>query len=241
LRRVLFVIGGCIAAQLWIGSAQAATIDRSAMDKMFTPDFPYSGEVTGPNGEGKTQPAPPPQAPPADAGPAQPATPAVTVRPGSIVAPAGAAPTAQSGSAPKAGVSGTGTPGSDGRGASQPEKKGIAQLLAAEEPAPAADAAPAPEETPAVSHAAAGARSVTSTAYCLKGQMASGRRTYWGAAAMNGQPIGTRIQVLSGPRAGETLVVEDRIGSGSSFDIAYPGDCQAAQQYGRRTISIQKI
>jgi hypothetical protein len=71
--------------------------------------------------------------------------------------------------------------------------------------------------------------------------MASGRNTYWGAAAMNGVPLGTRYAVLSGPRAGSTLVVEDRIGHGSSFDIAYPGNCGAARSYGRRTISIQQV
>lgn len=70
--------------------------------------------------------------------------------------------------------------------------------------------------------------------------MASGRSTYWGAAAMNGVPLGVRYRVLDGPRAGATLVVEDRIGHGSGFDIAYPGNCGAAMQYGRRTISIQR-
>lgn len=82
---------------------------------------------------------------------------------------------------------------------------------------------------------------MSSTAYCLTGTMASGRRVYSGAAAMNGVPLGTRYQVLSGPRAGETFVVEDRIGRGSAFDIAYPGNCGAARQYGRRTISIRQV
>ncbi|HEX2052772.1 MAG TPA: hypothetical protein VHJ78_03465 [Actinomycetota bacterium] len=82
---------------------------------------------------------------------------------------------------------------------------------------------------------------VSSTAYCLTGRMASGRYVYYGAAAMNGVPLGSRYHVLDGPRAGSTLVVEDRIGSGSSFDIAYPGNCSAARQYGRRTISVQRV
>lgn len=71
--------------------------------------------------------------------------------------------------------------------------------------------------------------------------MASGRNTYWGAAAMNGVPLGSRYRVLDGPRAGSTLVVEDRIGHGSAFDVAYPGNCGAARAYGRRTISIQQV
>jgi hypothetical protein len=71
--------------------------------------------------------------------------------------------------------------------------------------------------------------------------MASGRYVYYGAAAMNGVPLGSRYQVLDGPRAGATLTVEDRIGHGSAFDIAYPGNCSAAMQYGRRTISIRPV
>jgi hypothetical protein len=87
----------------------------------------------------------------------------------------------------------------------------------------------------------ASARRVSSTAYCLTGTMASGRTVYSGAAAMNGTPLGSRYQVLDGPRAGETFVVEDRIGHGSAFDIAYPGDCRGAYNYGRRTISIRPV
>lgn len=98
---------------------------------------------------------------------------------------------------------------------------------------------PTPSSSSATSYA--GARRVSSTAYCLTGTMASGRRVYWGAAAMNGTPLGSRYQVLDGPRAGETLTVEDRIGHGSAFDIAYPGDCRGATNYGRRTISIRPV
>lgn len=117
-------------------------------------------------------------------------------------------------------------------------------------PAPAAAAAPAPRPAPAAAPRPAPApapvqssavRRVSSTAYCLTGRMASGRNTYWGAAAMNGVPLGSRYRVLDGPRAGSTLVVEDRIGHGSAFDVAYPGNCGAARAYGRRTISIQQV
>lgn len=99
--------------------------------------------------------------------------------------------------------------------------------------------APAPQPARAVASSGP-VRQVSSTAYCLTGRMASGKSTYSGAAAMNGVPLGSRYRVLSGPRAGSTFVVEDRIGHGSGFDIAYPGNCRAARQYGRRTISIRQ-
>ncbi|MEX2586421.1 MAG: hypothetical protein WD602_00295 [Actinomycetota bacterium] len=100
---------------------------------------------------------------------------------------------------------------------------------------PAQPAAPAPRT------ASGPSRTVHSTAYCLTGQMASGRRTYTGAAAMNGVPLGARYRVLSGPAAGRVFTIEDRIGWGSQFDIAYPGNCGAARQYGSRTISIERM
>ena len=86
-----------------------------------------------------------------------------------------------------------------------------------------------------------GVRLVSSTAYCLTGTMANGQRVYHGAAAMNGVPLGARYRVLSGPYAGRTLVVADRIGHSSQFDIAMPGDCDAARRYGRRTISVERV
>lgn len=82
---------------------------------------------------------------------------------------------------------------------------------------------------------------VSSTAYCLTGRMASGRRVYVGAVAMNGEPFGARWEVLSGPLRGRVLIVEDRIGHSSQFDVAMPGDCPAAVRYGRRTIEIRRV
>ncbi|MEX2588034.1 MAG: hypothetical protein WD602_08600 [Actinomycetota bacterium] len=82
---------------------------------------------------------------------------------------------------------------------------------------------------------------VESTAYCLTGTMASGKPVYDGAAAMNGVPLGTRYQVVSGPQAGKVYTVEDRIGHSSEFDIAFPGDCDAAVAYGRRIINIEPV
>lgn len=82
------------------------------------------------------------------------------------------------------------------------------------------------------------ALTVESTAYCLGGQMASGRTVYSGAVAMNNVPLGSRWTVLSGPYTGRTLTVEDRIGYGSGFDI-WMSSCDAARAYGRRTIQVR--
>lgn len=99
---------------------------------------------------------------------------------------------------------------------------------------PTPEEAPPPEPEPVYP-------SVDSTAYCLTGTMASGKKVYEGAAAMNDVPLGSRYRVLDGPRAGEIFIIEDRIGHSSEFDIAYPGDCDAAIQYGRRLVRIQLI
>ena len=150
---------------------------------------------------------------------------------GSISAPAGAPdppPSSKSEESPQAIRSRPATPA--------PAAETAAAAPPAAETAAAAPPAPPP---PAIS--ASPVQQVVSTAYCLTGRMASGRLTYWGAAAMNGVPLGARYHVLDGPRAGSTLVVEDRVGRGSTFDIAYPGSCGGAMQYGRRTISIQRV
>jgi 3D (Asp-Asp-Asp) domain-containing protein len=80
-------------------------------------------------------------------------------------------------------------------------------------------------------------RNVTSTAYCLTGIMANGQHTYRGAVAMNGVPLGSVWEV----DGGGIYTVADRIGHGSSFDIAMPGDCEGARAYGRRTITIRRV
>jgi 3D (Asp-Asp-Asp) domain-containing protein len=80
-------------------------------------------------------------------------------------------------------------------------------------------------------------RVVTSTAYCLTGRTASGAPARAGMAAMNGVPLGSRWQV----DGGGVFVIADRIGHGSQFDIAMPGDCDAARRYGRRTITVRRV
>jgi hypothetical protein len=82
-------------------------------------------------------------------------------------------------------------------------------------------------------------RTVSSTAYCLTGHMANGQRAHSGAVAMNRVAFGTSVEVMSGPLAGSTLVVKDRIGHGSQFDVAMPADCSGARQYGRRLIQVR--
>lgn len=80
-------------------------------------------------------------------------------------------------------------------------------------------------------------RTVSSTAYCLTGTMANGQRVFRGAVAMNGVPLGSRWRIVGGG----TFVVADRIGHGSGFDIAMPGDCDGARRYGRRTVTIERV
>lgn len=52
---------------------------------------------------------------------------------------------------------------------------------------------------------------------------------------MNGVPFSSRWRVVE---TGQVLTVEDRIGSGSEFDIWMPS-CRAAIQYGRKTVHIE--
>lgn len=70
--------------------------------------------------------------------------------------------------------------------------------------------------------------------------MANGEYVHDGAVAMNGVPFGTRYRVLDGPMAGRVFTVKDRIGHSSEFDI-WMESCNAALNYGRRTIHIEKV
>lgn len=227
MRRVLLVASTCIAVQLGVSSVHASTDDAaSAVDEIFDSTFdrdpsqsletaPAPIVVPGKAGQGVV--APPP-------GPEPPELPPVVVK----AEPAGAPASSQEGNA-----------GDSADRSSVVAPKAEAGDRAQDASAAAPEArAPEPQPTPATVQ---GARRVSSTAYCLTGTMASGRRVYRGAVAMNGTPFGSRYQVLDGPRAGETFVVEDRIGRGSSFDIAYPGDCRGAMSYGRRMVTIRPV
>jgi 3D (Asp-Asp-Asp) domain-containing protein len=83
-------------------------------------------------------------------------------------------------------------------------------------------------------------RSVHSTAYCLTSRTASGGRGYDGSVAMNNVPLGSKWYVHTGPMAGRTFTVNDRIGSGSQFDI-WMSTCDACRQYGSRNIEIERV
>ncbi len=68
--------------------------------------------------------------------------------------------------------------------------------------------------------------------------MADGQTVRLGAAAMNGVPFGTRVQILSGSLAGALVVIEDRIGCCSDLDITMPWACADARVYGRQRITV---
>lgn len=137
-----------------------------------------------------------------------------------------------------------------------PLVSGLTRLLSTTSQSPKADEAPPPMQIPELPQVPEFAvdsvtetlnvvlvgpeRQVLSTAYCLTGRMASGKPVYDGAAAMNGVPLGSKFKVLDGPRSGEIFTIEDRLPKRSGFDIAYPGKCGQALQYGRRSIRINE-
>lgn len=80
-------------------------------------------------------------------------------------------------------------------------------------------------------------RSVSSTAYCLRGTMANGQQVHAGAVAMNGVPFGSRWRVVE---TGAVYVVADRIGHSSEFDV-WMASCADARRYGRRQVTVERI
>lgn len=82
-------------------------------------------------------------------------------------------------------------------------------------------------------------RSVSSTAYCLKGRMANGQRVHNGAVASKILPRGSRWKVLSGSMRGRVFTVKDT-GSKAYFDI-WMSSCRAARIYGRQRIQITRV
>lgn len=83
-----------------------------------------------------------------------------------------------------------------------------------------------------------GSRQVNSTCYALTSNNAAGRTPRLGDVAMNGVPMGSRWYVHDGPYAGRVLVVADRIGHSSQFDVWNPSRAWCLDVYGRRTIRI---
>jgi 3D (Asp-Asp-Asp) domain-containing protein len=81
-------------------------------------------------------------------------------------------------------------------------------------------------------------KTVDSTAYVWTGnRTASGIFPQVGMVACNFLPFGTRVTILSGPLAGQTLTVTDRIGHSSEFDV-FMDTYEQAIQYGRRSIQV---
>lgn len=91
---------------------------------------------------------------------------------------------------------------------------------------------------PAPVVATGAARSISSTAYCESGRMASGEYAYEGAVSSKVLPRGSRWRVLTGGFAGRVFTVKDT-GALAYFDIALPGRCSEAVAYGRQTIQIE--
>lgn len=81
---------------------------------------------------------------------------------------------------------------------------------------------------------------VSSTSYCQSGTTSSGVHTYVGEVAGNIWPLGTRLYIVSGEHAGETVTVLDRIGYGSQLDF-YTPSCHDAIVYGREQIRVEGI
>jgi 3D (Asp-Asp-Asp) domain-containing protein len=120
-----------------------------------------------------------------------------------------------------------------------PVEAQIIPLLVPEQPTTSI-APPRPASMPR-SHETApigGHRMISSTGYCETGRMANGQIAHEGAVSSHVLPRGSRWRVLSGPYAGAVLVVEDT-GPLATFDIAMPGRCAQAIDYGRRTIEIE--
>lgn len=94
---------------------------------------------------------------------------------------------------------------------------------------------PAPPPSPA-----AAVLTLDSTSYCQAGIMADGQETYWGAAAGNEWPFGTRLRILTGRLAGTVVTIADRIGWGSQLDVFSPS-CAWSWAYGREAILAEIV
>lgn len=106
---------------------------------------------------------------------------------------------------------------------------------------PPPTSAPAPVDTTTSGPSSTGqTQAASSTAYCLTSQTANGERGYDGSVAMNGVPFGSQWKVHDGPMAGRIFTVNDRIGHSSQFDI-WMSSCNAAIQYGRKHIHIERV
>ncbi len=97
--------------------------------------------------------------------------------------------------------------------------------------------APAPAPSSGSGGGGGETMTVSATGYCGGGTTASGESAHEGGVAMNAAPLGSTWQVLG---SGSTYTVNDRIGSGSDFDI-YFSSCSDADAFGRQTLTIQRV
>jgi 3D (Asp-Asp-Asp) domain-containing protein len=83
----------------------------------------------------------------------------------------------------------------------------------------------------------------TATAYCRKGETASGERAATGIVAADPRiiPLGSVVQVDGvGLRRGAKYSVEDKGVTGRRIDIFMPS-CRAAKRYGRRPVRVRIV
>jgi hypothetical protein len=96
------------------------------------------------------------------------------------------------------------------------------------------------ETAPPAANPTGDTRSISSTGYCETGRMSNGEYAHDGAVSSHVLARGTSWRVLTGPYAGRVLIVKDT-GPLAFFDIAMPGRCGEAIQYGRRQIQIEQV
>lgn len=104
-------------------------------------------------------------------------------------------------------------------------------------PRPASTQPPPRASVPAPTASAAGhsGTRLVSTAYCLRGTMANGEQVHAGAAASNHFPLGTRVTVLD---TGASYIIKDRSAPGATGLDIWMSSCEAARNYGRRSVTV---
>lgn len=83
-------------------------------------------------------------------------------------------------------------------------------------------------------------RTIGSSAYCLRGNMANGAPVHDGVVASTILPQGSSWRIVKGKLEGKVLTVEDTGGRRATFDV-WMASCSAAMAYGRPTLVIQRV
>lgn len=82
------------------------------------------------------------------------------------------------------------------------------------------------------------------TAYCLTGNMASGRPTFHGAAASWRVGLGVRVRVVELDLEVTVLDRTGRFADGTpttDLDLAWPGECDRARRFGVRRLTVEVL